>query len=70
VGQSCQRVNARAWARVRMGRVAGPRRSERERTGRPCGWAEPVEGRGGGPKRKFLFFFFKNVNSNSICLFY
>jgi hypothetical protein len=43
-----------AGASMRMGRAVGPSRREKGE---------------GGPRRKFLFFFFKNVNSFSICLF-
>jgi hypothetical protein len=37
--------------------------------GRACGWAEPEEKRRSGPYCRFCFFFFKNVNSGSFCLF-
>jgi hypothetical protein len=69
VGQNCQRAGAAGlgcWA-AQHGRA---RECEcgRERADGPRGWAEPERG-GVGP-RWILFFFFKNVNSNSICLFH
>jgi hypothetical protein len=54
-----ERENARAGAWARMGRVAGPRRSGRERAGRPFGWAEPEGERRVDPRGKFCFPFSK-----------
>jgi hypothetical protein len=65
-------------ARTQAGRADGPgcwaaltRASERGRrrvAAGPFGWAEPEEGREAA-RVEFLFFFFKNVNGTSICLF-
>jgi hypothetical protein len=69
------RASARAWTWARERGQAARRGRARERgrgresAGRPRGWAEPERGGGVGP-RWILFFFFKNVNSNSICLFH
>jgi hypothetical protein len=75
------RVSARERGRTRAqaGRVDGPRcwaTRARANAGAGAGalqWAVRL-GRAGGrkesrPERKVLFFFFKNVNSVSICLF-
>jgi hypothetical protein len=68
----------RERARALPGHVAGLARSVglrersvrgRVRVGRPRGWAEPEEERRSRPEMNFLFFFFKNVNSISFCLF-
>jgi hypothetical protein len=74
-----ERARCRA---VLPGRVAGPRlllgrastwaarEGERERTGEPRVAGTSRRRRKGRPEMKFLFFFLKNVNSISFCLFH
>jgi hypothetical protein len=61
-------------ARARAGRADGPRcwaarvgKRGRKRASGPFGWADR---RKKSVRVEFFFFFFKNVNSNSICLFH
>jgi hypothetical protein len=69
----------RGRARVGLPGLAGPDR-ERQAEGkgeehgrawaaRASGWAEQPEKSGSRPELPVLFFFFKNVNSSSFCLF-
>jgi hypothetical protein len=64
---------------ARLGWVAGPRAllgragecgCRHECTGRPRGWAELEVKKEESARSVFLFFFFKNMNSKSICLFH
>jgi hypothetical protein len=69
----------RGWARVGLPGLVGPGRErqaegkgqERRRAWATCvpGWAERPEKSGSRPELPVLFFFFKNVNSSSFCLF-
>jgi hypothetical protein len=63
VSERESRERRRDWAT----RIAGPRGRARARAGRSTGPSQR-EGRVG--LSLFLFFFFKNVNSVSICLFH
>jgi hypothetical protein len=53
-----------------LGRAGVSERGRGRDAAGPRGWAEPEGERRKRPDRSFWFFFFKNVNSNSICLFH
>jgi hypothetical protein len=61
-----ERVSARGRAVLLFTR---PSMSERALLGHACCWAEQGRRRGSRPALPILFFFFKNVNSASFCLF-
>jgi hypothetical protein len=63
--ESGTRVSGRCWAAL-LGRA---RERARGRVAGPLGWAGPEGEKEIGPIR-FLFFFFKILNSNAICLFH
>jgi hypothetical protein len=75
IGGDSMSVRERGRTRARMGRALLGRTGVSEHGhGRdaagPRGWAEPERERREAARSEILFFFFKNMNSSSICLFH